>query len=48
MYNSMVYVCFVRHSCFVLFIFIQGMSFSGREFDGLTEEEQREACRTAR
>uniref|UniRef100_A0A1X7V496 Calcium-transporting ATPase n=1 Tax=Amphimedon queenslandica TaxID=400682 RepID=A0A1X7V496_AMPQE len=25
-----------------------GMSFSGREFDGLTEGEQREACRTAR
>lgn len=24
------------------------MSFSGREFDGLSEEEQREACRTAR
>lgn len=25
-----------------------GMSFSGREFDNMSEEQQREACRSAR
>ena len=39
-------ICHVK--CFSLSLFFTGKSFSGREFDVMSEDEQREACRKAK